>query len=152
MKHIVLRQYQEIVDRAAELVAGFSTPPEGWIRTLRSALGMSGAQLARRMKVSRSSVAQAEKNEVTGAITLKTLNNMAQAMDCRVVYMIVPETSAGALVKRRARDKAEQIVTATDIHMALESQALGDDKHQFEVERLQRELVSEVPSDLWNDL
>lgn len=50
MKQIVIGQYQEVVDRTVELVARLTTPQEGWVRTVRRALGMSGAQLARRMK------------------------------------------------------------------------------------------------------
>ena len=76
MKQIVIRQYQEIVDNAAKRIADLSVPPEGWLRTVRSALGMSGAQLARLLDVSRSQVAQAEKNELAGVITLKRLQKM----------------------------------------------------------------------------
>ena len=151
MKKIVIHQYQEIIDHAAQIVAGLPMPKEGWIRTMRCALGMSGAQLARRMKVSRSLVAQAEKKELSGAITLKTLNNMAEAMGCHVVYMIVPRTSASDLLVKRAREKATQLVHATNTQMALESQSLDKDKRQFEIERIQHELVKEIPSDLWND-
>jgi predicted DNA-binding mobile mystery protein A len=151
MKQIVIRQYQEIVDNAAKRIADLSVPPEGWLRTVRSALGMSGAQLARLLDVSRSQVAQAEKNELAGVITLKRLQKMAEAMGCRVVYTIVPETSTSDLVAKRARKKAGQLIRQADTHMALESQALDQEQHQFELERLQRELMNDMPSDLWND-
>ncbi len=151
MKPIILRQYQEIVDAAAKRLVGLSIPPEGWLRTMRSALGMSGAQLARRLNVTRSQVAQAERNELAGVITLKTLQNMAEAMGCRVVYAIVPESTAGDLVAKRAREKAKHLIDQADTQMALEDQALTEEQRRFELERLQRELIHNIPSDLWND-
>ena len=151
MKQIVTRQYQDIVDKAASRVEGLALPKEGWIRTLRKALGMSGAQLARRLNVSRSQVSQSEQKEVSGSITLNTLDNMAQAMGCRVVYTLVPRTSVNDLVAEQARKRAEQLVNKTNIHMALESQLLHEDKRQFEIERIEQELINEMPKDLWNE-
>jgi len=151
MKKVITRQYQEIVDNAARHVADLSVPPEGWLRTMRKALGMSGAQLARRLGVSRAQVSQAEKNELAGVITLKTLRHMAEGMGCRVVYAIVPESSAGDIVAERAREKAQQLIHKTSTHMALEQQSLDEKQLSFELDRLQRELIQEMPSDLWND-
>ena len=118
---------------------------------MRNALGMSGAQLARRLGVSRAQVSQAEKNELAGVITLKTLKHMAEGMGCCVVYAIVPESSAGDIVAGRARRKAEQLIRKTSTHMALEQQSLNEKQLSFELERLQRELINEMPFDLWND-
>jgi len=101
--------------------------------------------------VFRAQVSQAEKNELAGVITLKTLKHMAEGMGCRVVYAIVPESSAGDLVVERAHKKAEQLVRKTSTHMALEQQNLNEKQLSFELERLQRELIQEMPSDLWND-
>ena len=151
MKQIIIRQYQDIIDNAAKHVKGLSMPKEGWIRTMRKALGMSGAQLARRLNVTRSQVSQSEKNELSGVITFNTLENTAEAMGCRIVYAIVPETTVRNLVSRRARKKAVQLVNKTNVHMALESQMLDKDKRVFEVERIQQEFITEMPSDLWND-
>lgn len=152
MKQILLKQYQEIVDQAAQSVAGFRMPQEGWIRTMRNALGMSGAQLARKLKMSRAQISQAERNELSGAITLKSLQKMADAMGCRVVYTFVPEVPAREMVVRRAREKAQQLVSKADTHMALEKQSLSGKDREFEIERLQRELLDKMPSDLWNDV
>jgi predicted DNA-binding mobile mystery protein A len=152
MKKILLQQYQEIVDQAAgSTVAELSMPKEGWILTLRKALGMSGAQLGRRMGVSRSQVAQSEKNELSGALTLKTLQNMAQAMGGRLVYAIVLEQKTGNLVTARAKEKAEQLVSQTDTQMAFEQQSLSAASRNFEVDRVREELLSKMPKDLWDD-
>ena len=151
MKQILLRQYQQIVDQAAESVAGLPLPQEGWIRTMRNALGMSGAQLARKLKMSRAQISQAERNEVSGAVTLKSLQKMADAMGCRVVYAFVPEVPSNEMVVRRAREKAKQLVSKADTHMALEQQSLSSKDREFEIGRLQRKLLDKMPSDLWDD-
>ena len=85
IQNTVLQQYQRFVDRASLSSANLTLPPEGWLRTMRKALGMSGAQLARRMGVSRALISQAESNEVSGNVTMKTMQTMAQAMGCRFV-------------------------------------------------------------------
>ena len=57
------------------------TPPRGWAKAIREALGMTTRQLAKRMGAAPSRVSAIEKAEMTGAITLKTLRETAEAMD-----------------------------------------------------------------------
>src|SRR3989338_3583809 len=146
MRKTVLFQYQQIVNKTASPAADLPMPPEGWLRTMRKALGMSGAQLARRLGVSRAQIAQSEKNELSGAITLRTLQNMAEAMGGRVVYAIVPHDGIETLLKMQAKDKARQLMSRVDTHMALESQLLDSERHQFEMGRLEQELLKEMPA------
>jgi predicted DNA-binding mobile mystery protein A len=149
-KTIARQQYQRIADSAASLVA-VQTPPEGWLRTVRNALGMSGAQLAKRMSVTRARVAQAEHAELTGGATLKSMQAAAQAMGCRFVYAIVPPGRVEDVITAQARKKAMAIVGTASKHMALESQTLPDEKIAQEVERLTREIVQKMPPDFWSD-
>lgn len=153
MKQIILHQYQDIVDKAAEQTSDLPMPPEGWLKTMRKALGVSGAQLARLLKVTRSQIAQSEKNELSGAVTLRTLQNAAEAMGGRLVYAIVPVSgTVETLIANRARDKAIQIVGRADTHMALESQALNAKSREYEIRRLERELLASMPSTLWDEV
>ncbi len=152
VKTIVQQQYRGIVDNAAASVAGLKTPPEGWLRTVRSALGMSGAEVAKKMGVTRARVAQAEHAELTGGITLKSMQATAEAMGCRFVYAIIPPSEhIEDIITAQARKKAMAIVGTASTHMALENQKLPDDKIAWEVERLTREIAQEMPSDFWND-
>lgn len=152
MKKIVLQQYQSIVDKATDQTASISMPEEGWIKTMRKALGMSGTQLARRMGVSRAQISQSERNELAGRITLKTLQSAADAMGGRLVYTFVPYGKIEALVASRAREKAKQLVKRTNVQMALEGQSLDADRLRFEVERIEQELLTTMPADLWDDV
>jgi predicted DNA-binding mobile mystery protein A len=147
----VQSQYQQIVDSAAEAARGISMPKEGWVRTARKALGMTGAQLARRMGISKAQVLQTEKGEAAGSATIKTMEKAAAALGCRFVYAIVPETATADIINKRAREKAKNIVEKTNEHMALESQTLSSEQLLFETDRLQDEFVRTMPGDLWND-
>jgi predicted DNA-binding mobile mystery protein A len=152
VKTIVQQQYRSIVDNAATGLAGLKTPPEGWLRTVRNALGMSGAELAKKMGVTRARVTQAEHAELTGGITLKSMQATAEAMGCRFVYAIIPPSEhIEDIITAQARKKAMAIVGTASTHMALENQNLPDDKIAWEVERLTREIAREMPSDFWND-
>ncbi len=151
VQRAVRRQYQAIVDRAASQAASLSTPSEGWLRTVRKALGMSGAQLARRLGVTRARVARAERAELSGGVTLKSMRAAAEAMGCRFVYAIVPARTVDDMVNAQARKKAQVIVDTASRHMALENQTLPDDKISQQVSRLAADLVRDMPSDFWND-
>jgi len=151
IKKIVIAQYQALVDRAALSARGLSVPKEGWIRTVRKALGMSGAQLARRLGVTRALVSNTERAELSGSVSMKTMQKMARALDCRFVYAIVPDEEIQNMISQRAREKALAIVERTSNHMALEAQSLSKEQFDFEVRRLQQEFVNGLPSDLWND-
>jgi predicted DNA-binding mobile mystery protein A len=86
-------------------------PRSGWIRSIREALGMSQTQLAARASVSRQSVQDFEKAEAERRITLESLDRMARAMGCRVVYALVPEKgSIDDLRASRAKALAETLM------------------------------------------
>lgn len=151
VKSTARRQYQSIVDTTGQRGREISLPREGWIRTVRNALGMSGAQLAVRMSLTRARIAQMEKAELKGAVTLKSMELAAQAMGCRFVYAIVPSAPVEDLIKAQARKKAEALVKLAGGHMALENQLPSETAREHEIARLTRRLFEEVPSDLWND-
>jgi predicted DNA-binding mobile mystery protein A len=151
VKTIVQQQYRSIVDSAASSYAGLKTPPEGWLRTVRKALGMSGAELARKMGVTRARVVQAEHAELTGGVTFKSMQATAEAMGCRFVYAIIPPGRVEDIIMAQAHKKATAIVSTASKHMALESQTLPNDKIAKEVDRLAQEIAREMPPDFWND-
>jgi predicted DNA-binding mobile mystery protein A len=151
VRQTVQRQYQALLDRAATQADGLRLPAEGWLRTARKALGMSGAQLARRLGVTRARVAHAEHAELSGAVTLKSMQVAAEAMGCKFVYVIVPSGSVEDLIIRQARKKATNLVRAAGSHMALEDQVLSKNRLDQEVIHLTRDLVHEMPPDFWDE-
>ena len=88
-----------------------SVPRAGWVREIRTALGLSQSQLARRAGVSRATVQQMERAEAQRRITLASLDKLAQAMGCQVALAIVPKGGTLEDVRRRqATAKAEVIL------------------------------------------
>jgi predicted DNA-binding mobile mystery protein A len=152
VKVIVRQQYRAIIDNAAATVSGLGTPPEGWLRTVRNALGMSGADVAEKMRVTRARVTQAEHAELNGGITLKSMQATAEAMGCRFVYAIIPASGRiEDIIITQARKKAVAIVGTASKHMALENQKLSNDQIAQETERLTLEIAREMPSDFWSN-
>ncbi|MDH5379093.1 MAG: mobile mystery protein A, partial [Gammaproteobacteria bacterium] len=148
--NLVRDQYRAKISQLTVL-KGVFLPKEGWIRTLRKALGMSSPQLASRLAMSKSQASQMERMEMEDRITLKQLRRVASALDCDLVYALVPKTSIEEIVRDRARIKATSLVRKADVQMRLEAQELSEEKLkeqiQYEVERLMREM----PRDLWED-
>jgi predicted DNA-binding mobile mystery protein A len=118
-----------------------SRPSKGWIRTIRQALGVSSGELARRLGTSRQLPLQLEKGEAEDRITLKSLRSIANALDCDLVYALVPRAdSMQELVEKRARTEAQRHVLGVEHTMALENQAVGriDEAVEAETRRLVR--------------
>lgn len=97
-------------------------PRSGWIRAIRDALGMSTNELARRMGVSKARVGQIERGERERTITLDTLERAADALGCRVEYVLVPREPLDDLVRAQAEAKARAEIRAVDHTMELEDQ------------------------------
>jgi predicted DNA-binding mobile mystery protein A len=124
-------------------------PSEGWIRAIRSTIGMSVQQLAGRMGVAKQSVARLEKNEADDSITLKSLRKAAEALDCRLVYALVPnEGRLEDIVKKQAFKKAYEIVHTVDHSMKLEGQGVGNVKQK--TKEVANELTQNLNSKLWD--
>lgn len=151
LKSIIAKQYRQKVNQAASHIQGLTFPPEGWIATTRKALSMSAAALSRRLGKSRALVSNTEKAELHGGVTLKTMQNIAEAMHCRFVYAIIPDTMVEDIIEEQATKKAMQCVNESSNHMALEAQSLSDEHIAFEVERLKQELLRYIPADFWDD-
>ena len=126
-------------------------PPRGWIKAIREALGMTTAQLAKRLGVSQPRVLGIEKAEVSGSIKLESLERAARALDCRLVYALVPRKPLESLVEDRARNLARKRLRATSHSMALEDQRVDQVDEQEHLERLVQKLLDQPGSALWED-
>ena len=110
-------------------------PSKGWIRSIRQALGVSSGELARRLGTSRQLPLQLERGEAEDRITLKSLRTVANALDCDLVYALVPRASTlQHLIENRARAEAKDRVLGVEHSMALEDQAAGKIDEAVEAE------------------
>jgi predicted DNA-binding mobile mystery protein A len=124
-------------------------PSSGWIRAIRSSIGMSMEQLAARMGIAKQSVARLENNETDDSITLKSLRKAAAGLDCKLVYALVPNKyGLQGIVEKQALLKAKDIVSAVDHTMQLEAQGVGN--LQAKIVELAEDFAKNPNSKLWD--
>jgi predicted DNA-binding mobile mystery protein A len=124
-------------------------PREGWLRGIRTSLGMSMRSFATRLGFKEpASVKEMESNERAGTITLQTLRRAADALDADLVYAIIPRKPLRQMVAERAKEVARQRVSPLAKSMALEEQGLTKAQTERQVEELAREL-EQKPELLW---
>ena len=130
---------------------GLARPVRGWTRAIREALGMTTAQLGKRLGIRQASVVGLEKSEASKSITLETLERAAHALDCRLVYALVPRKPLAELVYERGHALAKRRLRSVSHSMALEDQAVDEEDEKAHLERLVQELMSKRGSALWED-
>lgn len=145
------RARQRLDERLSVLkpITRYPTPARGWIRAIRDALGMSGRQLAVRLKVSPQNVANIERSESNGTVQIATLRRVAEALDCTLVYALVPNTSLEEMVRSRAHQIASREMERIQHTMSLEDQLADHIDLEKEIERHMRLHVRE--KDLWEE-
>jgi len=150
MKNLILQQYQHKFDENL-MIKNIRRPKEGWIRTLRKALGMSSPQLARILGLGKAQVSQMERMEIDDRITLKQLRRVAEELDCELVYALVPRTSIQEMIRERADFKAKKIIEAANQHMILESQQLDESSLNEQLDLETNRLIQDMPRNLWEE-
>lgn len=126
----------------------FAVPPKGWVRAIRDALGMSGAQLANRLGMKAPSVVALEQSEAADTIRLETLRKAAAALDCQLVYALVPNKPLEDMVAERARAKALEAIGGVSHSMAMEDQKVLDDDLEERIQIFISETLRD--RDLWD--
>lgn len=101
------------------------SPREGWIHTVRQALGMTMAQLGKRLGISAPGVAELETRESRGAISLAKLRAAADALGCDVIIAFVPRIPLEQMVRKQATTKALEERRQLTHTMRLENQDEG---------------------------
>jgi len=128
-----------------------STPQNGWINSIRTALKMSFRQFGNRMKVTPQGAEAIEKREKDGTITLKSLEDAGKALNMKLVYGFVPmDGSIEKTIEKRARELALEIVKTTSNTMALEDQENTKERLQNAIDEKAKQLVYEMPRHLWD--
>jgi predicted DNA-binding mobile mystery protein A len=89
-------QARRMVDQnlpIAAMIDGKPMPSNGWIRTIREALGMTQKELGRRIGVNQKTVHALEIAEAQQRIRVDTLQRAAAALSCDLRYVLVPRES-----------------------------------------------------------
>jgi predicted DNA-binding mobile mystery protein A len=126
-------------------------PSRGWIRAIRDALGMSTTQLARRLRVKQPRIIALERAEANGTASLNTLREAAAAMECTLVYAMVPTKPLDDILRARATEKADAELSHLHHTMRLENQAMTKSDLADERQRLIEEWLNGSLRRLWED-
>lgn len=103
-----------------------SNPKKGWIAEVRTLLLMTTAQLARRIGVAQSVVSNFEKSEREKAITLQSLEKIADALECDLHYLFIPRKGLEAELYDRAEKLYQKKAKKLEHHMRLEGQGQSE--------------------------
>jgi len=125
----------------------YLAPNRGWIKAIRNALGMTTAQLAARIGIKQPSMVALEQSEERGTIELATLRRVAEALDCRLIYALVPNQPLDAIVRDRARAFIGKRLQPVEHSMLLEDQKVNN-RQAINLEDLIRETK---PSLFWDE-
>ncbi|MFD3292120.1 hypothetical protein SKC35_00330 [Aquirufa sp. KTFRIE-69F] len=150
MKHLSVHQLD---DQIRQYVNGqrFDRIPQGWIRSSRTAIGMTLKQLAKRLGFSVPAAKNFEMREVDEAITLASLRKIANAMEMDLVYYFKPkQDSLDDLLQIRAELKAKELMERSNHAMILENQEADNKNKSREYDRLITEIRNQKLSSLWD--
>ena len=137
---------------AHDLAALSPRPPRGWVRAIRDALGLTVRQFGARLGKSHSTVVALEQGEVAGTLTLAGLQKAAEALDCTLHYVLVPNRPLAAMVRDQARAVAEARLAPIDHTMRLENQGLSEADLAAELDRLTEDYARRGGRRLWDAL
>lgn len=127
-----------------------SRPESGWVKTIRETLGMNTRQVGKRCNVSSERIIRIESDEIEGRTTLATLEKVAQAMNCRLVYAIVPNDGMIEFIEKTAAEKAKTQLQQTSHHMALEDQKISIESMKEQIHFLREELLKNNIKHIWD--
>jgi predicted DNA-binding mobile mystery protein A len=148
-KQLKLRQLDATLKSFQPLRLG-AAPRTGWLAEVRKGLGMTTAQLGRRLGLTKQRVGALERAEAEGKVTLASLKRAAHALGCELVYAIVPRESLEATVERQAQAVAASMVQHAAHSMWLERQGTSEQEILAQIKDLADKLRSERSSRLWD--
>ena len=146
-------QLQQLNEKLAQLTdfQHVIVPPIGWIKAIRNGIGMSMEQLGKKLSITKQGVMDIEKREKEGAITIKSMQEIAKAMDMKLVYGFVPnEGDLEQMIETRAIEMAKKIVERTSNTMKLEDQANSKERIEKAIKERASEIINNTPKILWD--
>jgi predicted DNA-binding mobile mystery protein A len=149
VRSMVQEQYRVIANSAQKVAGLITIPSEGWVRTIRKALDMSGAQLGKRLNLSRNRISVLEKREKTGDITLNQLRDLAEQLDCKLTYALVPKERINIILDKRAEYLATKQLNSNSQNMFLEAQSIDEEQKKFLIQEQKIALLRAGGRELW---
>lgn len=148
MTSLASQQTERRFSALREQAVLFATPKGGWIRLLRTSLGMRQQDFGARLGITAQAAGQLEQREMDEAVTLKTLRQAADALGADLHYVLVPRQPLSAALEDRISRAARHLAEQVDHTMRLENQATGDAASQLRIRQIEEQLRL-TPSLVW---
>lgn len=148
---IIIREQLEATLDLISKAANTHRPQKGWIRAIREALGMSGKQFAQRLGVKPPRITALEKDELSGTVTIKKMQEAANALDCDFYYAIIPRNTLSDSVRKQAENLAKKRIQRVSHSMLLEAQHLSDSEQEKAINAETEKILRQMPRELWED-
>lgn len=142
---------ERFLEKLRPIFSKIKAPAKGQIHYIRSLLSMRSEQLAKRIGVSQSMVSQYERGEQSGSITLKKLEEVADALECDVHYVFLPRKPISHIIAEQISKRLWEVSARTNTTMELEDQGEGvpdylKDRNAGHI----RDVYSKKPQDIWD--
>ena len=138
---LALRQLDRQLLKMKEQYRYF-VPKQGWIKTVRKSLGLTLAQMAKRMGLNSSRIVRLEHDEIEGRVTLRSLQAVANSLDCSLVYAFVPNVGLEEFLKKQARKLALEQLKQTAHTMGLEAQSVDEEWLKSQLKEINRRVIT----------
>jgi predicted DNA-binding mobile mystery protein A len=146
-------QFQQLNEKMDKLTVlqHLIMPPIGWIKAIRNGIGMSMEQLGKKLSITKQAVMDIEKREKEGAITIKSMQEIAKVIDMKFVYGFVPNAgSLEQMIETRSLEIATKIVQRTSTSMKLEDQVNSKERIEKAIKERAAEIINKTPKILWD--
>ncbi|TCD07620.1 XRE family transcriptional regulator [Pedobacter frigidisoli] len=130
--------------------AAIIRPERGWVNAIRTSLNMPLNALGIKLNTTPQGVKNLELREQSGSITLNALKEVAECLDMKLVYALVPkDESLGKMIEQRAYEMAKKIVMRTSASMRLEDQENTKERLSKSIIEKAEDIKDELPKYLW---
>lgn len=136
--------------RAFKDAAAVPLPAQGWLKAIRNALAMSVDQLAARVGMTPAALAELEEAEASGHAPLRDVVRVAAALDCKLVYGLVPQGTLKDLIEQQVRKIAQKRVGYMEELMRQHGHSLDAKEIGHHVEEFSRIILTHIPGSLWD--
>lgn len=150
---------REQLDKKLVFLRDFASsgmPPQGWLKAIREALGLSASQLGKMAGIDQSRISRLENAEKDGDLKLSSLQKIAKALNMKFVYGFVPDGTDGtedtleAMVRNQAKRIALRRIETLDHTMRLEKQALSVEEQRKALNDMIEKILVDPPKDFWD--
>jgi predicted DNA-binding mobile mystery protein A len=126
-------------------------PPQGWIKSIRGALGISSRQLGKKAGIDQSRVSRLENAEKNGNLKLSSLQKIAKAMNMKLVYGFVSESTLEQVLRDQAKRIILKRMKRLNDTMRLEKQTLSGEEQNKAINNMIDKILIEQPKDFWDE-